>query len=604
MKWNTQAVLSAVCAAALSAAPSQLVYKTNRDRNLKMHIGYPAGWKASDQRAFVLFFYNGGWGAGNPEKQFNEQALYFQQRGAVTARADYRVKNRDGAELPRKCVEDVLSAVRWARRNAPTLGIDPRKIVIGGGSGSAHLVASVAYARELGDPRDDTTISPVANAMLVYHPDIDDLEPAMIAGMADARTARRLPPTVVFIGSRDPMYEPTKNWTENLKSQGANIDLYIGQDGIHGFYKFSPWLEKTTLRADALIRSLGILEAQPDATPPSLAQPAAYGKRTVENQERWLERHRLRTAPPEPEYFYQTYGERKLRIVFHYPEGWSRADRRPVILFLSGGAHNPRDKNGNPYPLAAERAAKQMPALNDGPGKAFDVEADYFARRGLVAGRIEYRQRKEDGVLPDESMRDAALAIRWVRKNAGRLGVDPDRLVAAGGSGGGHLVASVAALKDVHRIEGAMPDALILHYPLLDWLEGGGMTERFLDALGDNRELAVRLSPARHWGKDMPPTLLFIGSKEPTFDANRAFAERVKTAGAPVELFIGEGAGHGFSTVSPWAEKATARSDEFLRKLGYLNAEPGAELPSRQRPKKSERGGESPVGAGKDTARW
>lgn len=83
----------------------------------------------------------------------------------------------------------------------------------------------------------------------------------------------------------------------------------------------------------------------------------------------------------------------------------------------------------------------------------------------------------------------------------------------------------------------------------------------------------------------MPPTLLFIGSKEPTFEANRAFAAKWMSAGARLELFIGEGAPHGFSTVSPWIEKATARSVEFLRGLGYVSAGPGPPLPSRVRPK-------------------
>jgi acetyl esterase/lipase len=293
-------------------------------------------------------------------------------------------------------------------------------------------------------------------------------------------------------------------------------------------------------------------------------------------------------AAPPTEFFYQSHGERKLRIVFHYPPDWARAHRRPVILFLSGGAHSPRDRDGNPYPLAAERTARRMPVVNGGPGKAFDVEADYFARRGMVAGRVEYRQRKEDGVLPDESTRDAALAIRWVRAHAAELGVDPRRVVGVGGSGGAHLVASVAAMPDLHGVKDSMPDAMILHYPLLDWLEGGSMTERFLDALNSDRELALRLSPARHWHLKMPPTLLFIGGREPTFETNRAFAEKWIAAGARLELFIGEEAPHGFSTVSPWIEKATMRSDAFLRKLGYLGDRPQIEPPARQRPKKGE----------------
>jgi acetyl esterase/lipase len=563
-------VLAAWAAPMLAGEP--VVYKRTPGRDLKIHVESPPGWKATDRRAVVVFFYNGGWGNDNgAERQFEEQAQYFRQRGAVTARADYRVKTHDGVETPRQCIDDVRSAVRWLRERASALGVDPRKVAAAGGSGSAHLVASAASAQE------------TADAMLVYHPDIDDLDPATFRAMTAAEHARRLPRTIVFIGTRDPMIDLTREWTGRLRAHGAPLTLSVGDGGLHGYYKFSPWLERTTLEADRFLVAAGLLDEGPRVQPPSLAQPVGYGKRTEQNVARWMERHRLRSAPPEPEHFYHSYGDRRLRIVFHYPDGWSRADRRPAILFLSGGAHSPRDRDGKPYPLAAERASRNMPVVNDGPGRSFDVEAAYFAKRGMVAGRVEYRQRKQDGVLPDESTRDAALAMRWVRRNAGKLGVDPDRLVGAGGSGGAHLVASVAAMPNLHGVEGAVPDALILHFPLLDWLEGGSMTDRFLDALDGNRELALRLSPARHWRRDMPPTLLFIGEREPTFEVNRAFAEKWRAAGARLELFVGQDAPHGFSTASPWVEKATARSDEFLRSLGYLDGASAVPLPSRSR---------------------
>jgi hypothetical protein len=67
-------------AATMYAQPATLVYKTNSDRDLKIGLTYPAGWKQTDHRAAVVFFYNGGWGTGNPEKQFDEQALYFNER--------------------------------------------------------------------------------------------------------------------------------------------------------------------------------------------------------------------------------------------------------------------------------------------------------------------------------------------------------------------------------------------------------------------------------------------------------------------------------------------------------------------------------------------
>ena len=43
-----------------------------------------------------------------------------------------------------------------------------------------------------------------------------------------------LPPTIVFIGSRDPMFEMTREWTGALKANGAPIEFYGGEGGIHG----------------------------------------------------------------------------------------------------------------------------------------------------------------------------------------------------------------------------------------------------------------------------------------------------------------------------------------------------------------------------------
>jgi acetyl esterase/lipase len=164
------------------------------------------------------------------------------------------------------------------------------------------------------------------------------------------------------------------------------------------------------------------------------------------------------------------------------------------------------------------------------------------------------------------------------------LGVDPNRIVGSGGSGGAHLVALATTSPELHQTPDSRPDALILHYPLLDWVEGGSMTERFHEALNNDPELARRLSPAYHWSLEMPPTLLFIGTREPTFEANKTFAEKWQAAGAPLEVFIGEAAGHGFSSGPDWIERAIVRADKFLGELGYVAAEPRAAPPAGAAP--------------------
>ena len=59
----------------------------------------------------------------------------------------------------------------------------------------------------------------------------------------------------------------------------------------------------------------------------------------------------------------------------------------------------------------------------------------------MVAARADYRAKSRDGVTPDKCVEDARSAVRWMRKNSRRLGIDPMNLIASGGSAGGHLAA-------------------------------------------------------------------------------------------------------------------------------------------------------------------
>ena len=56
--------------------------------------------------------------------------------------ADYRVKSRQGVQA-KTCVEDALDALRYITENATSLGIDPIRIGVGGGSAGGHLAASL-----------------------------------------------------------------------------------------------------------------------------------------------------------------------------------------------------------------------------------------------------------------------------------------------------------------------------------------------------------------------------------------------------------------------------------------------------------------------------
>lgn len=504
-------VLAASTAFAWSAPQSaEFRYKTPAgERELTIRFQFPESWKASDRRSALVFFYNGVWKDARADRQFDEQAEYFTNRGMVTARADYREKSRTSGETPRTCLEDIYSATRWVRGNAAKVGVDPNRIAIGAGSGSAHLPASFFYTDEIRASGDDLSISPKPGAMLVYHPDLDNLDPEIWHTVLERRAdrAKGMPPTVVFIGTKDPGYPAIQEFFGGLKQHGAPVELFVGEGAIHGFYKFTPWLEKTTLRADEFLQSIGYLASEPKAPLPSLKQPAAYGKRTEENQIRWAARHKekeaeraewrkrnLPAAPPPSSFVYKTTPEGvRLSLAAHYPEGWSRTDRRTGIVLWGGGGFSPAADDET-----TEKAGPRSDRVE--PGAGFSAQAEYFAKRGAVCLRVGYRKRKRDGASPEKAVGDAISAMRWVRQNASTLGIDPNRIVSAGGSSGGNLAAAVSCLDefqspDEDRSVSPRPNAMLLYFPLLDWLEGGTMTERFLATLGGDKERARRSRP-------------------------------------------------------------------------------------------------------------
>ncbi|NJN05469.1 MAG: alpha/beta hydrolase [Rhodobacteraceae bacterium] len=194
-------------------------------------------------------------------------------------------------------------------------------------------------------------------------------------------------------------------------------------------------------------------------------------------------------------HIYKTIGERTLKVDVDYPPGWKASDRRPVMIFFSGGA------------------------FRTGNTRQFVPQAAYFAQRGLVCVRAEYRDRTKDKVEPDTCLKDAISAMRWLRKNAPMLGADPDKIISAGGSAGGFLAASACTTRDFHDPGDDLgisprPSAMVLFNPVVDFVS----LDRDIVKLAENKKLLEQISPLRNLTADLPPTLILIGSKDGFFD--------------------------------------------------------------------------------------
>lgn len=243
------------------------------------------------------------------------------------------------------------------------------------------------------------------------------------------------------------------------------------------------------------------------------------------------------------EHVYAKRTEGELALHCYMPADWKATDKRPVIVFFFGGGW----KNGT--------------------FTQFVPQAEYFASRGMVAISADYRIESMHKTKPDKCVEDAKTAIRWVRLNADKLGIDPDKVVAAGGSAGAHLAAATAfveAFEDkADPRASCKPNALVLYNPFLN---GKGRTI----AGSDGTNIAEAISPTRFVKKGAPPSVLFYGTADAMADQGREFAQKCKELGVTADLFTAEGQPHGFFNREPWLSVTTVKAEEFLTSLGYL----------------------------------
>lgn len=271
------------CAIGATAPPNaandvkEFVYKKVGEREIKAHVHTPDGWKATDKRPVIVFFFGGGW-TGGSVNAFLPQAEYFASRGLVTIRADYRIKSKDGVS-PADCTEDARSAVRWVRANAAKLGIDPQKLITSGGSAGGHLAATTMMSKSVDTKGDDLSISTIPQAMLLFNPVFDMTHEKILTRLdGDKELARRIspifaldknaPPCVIFFGSDDALIAHGEMYWKKAKELGVRADRYVEEDKGHGFFNASPSRQKTIIVADKFLASLGYLEGKPTMTVP------------------------------------------------------------------------------------------------------------------------------------------------------------------------------------------------------------------------------------------------------------------------------------------------------------------------------------------------
>ncbi|MCA9038788.1 MAG: alpha/beta hydrolase [Planctomycetaceae bacterium] len=238
-----------------------------------------------------------------------------------------------------------------------------------------------------------------------------------------------------------------------------------------------------------------------------------------------------------PDVEYANVDGHSLQLDLYLPEG---VEQPPLVVWIHGGGWR--------------KGTRKNPRI------------EWITQDGYALASISYRL-TDKAIFPAQ-IHDCKGAIRWLRANAEKYGYNADKIVIAGSSAGGMLVALLGVSADVKELEGdvggnldqsSRVQGIVDYFGAHDFIlrsktqpaktsspEGsvylllGGPVEEKL-------ELAKQASAVTHVTQDDPPLLILHGSEDTT--VLPAQAHRLESvyqeAGLPVELMMLEGLGHG-----------------------------------------------------------
>lgn len=485
-------------ATAASAITRQsVVFRQTPQGELKMTVFYPEGWKATDRRPGIVFFFGGGFVSGDP-KQFFSKAGYLASRGMVAASAEYRVKNRNQTAMADALV-DCQAAYAWLKEHAAEQGIDPDKLSAGGGSAGAACALSIWKAG----------VRPAS--LVLFNP----------GGLPSMPPDATLPPTILFFGSADPLYSEAQAFL--AKAPPGRVELFVAQEQPHGFFNDrgdGAWHASTTYLADTFLAARGHLAGKPTIALPQGSKATLFAEQN------------MKPSPPATQrpvpagvtaHTNLEYASGLLLDVF-VPAG----PPRPLVVWIHGGAWQNGSKENAP-------ALQLLPA-------------------GFAAASIRYRL-SQQAPMPAQ-IDDCRAAIRFLRANARKYGYDATKIGVWGSSAGGHLVALLGTIgQGEDKVQAVVdwfgPTALrrMSMYPSrMDHDSPTAPEARLIGGpVQQNAELAEKANPISYVTKDDPPFLIQHGDADPLvpMEQSELLRDALMKAGVPVVFDAFHGAGHG-----------------------------------------------------------
>lgn len=239
---------------------------------------------------------------------------------------------------------------------------------------------------------------------------------------------------------------------------------------------------------------------------------------------------------------------------FIHPTSWevSPARKRPAVLVIPGGGY----------------------CFNS------DREAEPVAFRFLALGYVPFVLRYScTGHAFPAQLREAAMAMRYIREHAAEYEVDPAMVAAVGFSAGGHLCGTLGTMFDCPELAAIAapavirPDALALCYPVtLGW--GSTHEETMETVSGGDKALRQRLSLDTQVRRDMPPTFLWHSRDDDLVPCRNSIilAQAMDEAGVDFTFHLYRHGWHGLSCADSTVYRADVTPGCSWDVPGWLDA--------------------------------
>ncbi len=237
-----------------------------------------------------------------------------------------------------------------------------------------------------------------------------------------------------------------------------------------------------------------------------------------------------------------------------------------------------RPKQGNgPFPAVV---CIHGGGFRAGTRDGYDRLCMTLAERGYVAVTVTYRL--SPAYRFPAAVQDCKASVRWLRANAAKYNIDPNRIGAMGGSAGGHLALFLGVTAGVKEFEGEANSGpssdvqcVVSFYGPSDFTKSYGKSVDahevlplfFGGNLDEKRREHIAGSPLYWVTPRSAPTLCIHGTKDTYVGHEQAewMVDRLKASAVEAELLTLDGAGHGFKGED--AAKADAAMFAFFDRI-------------------------------------